>query len=295
MSRSYIPIAETLRIVIDVLDNGSVRVSLEQRVSKSMLADRTWQPVSFRGWPVMSNGYKVSPPSRLTQMLGSTLEKRVRRAISKCRSASNNLQSTKQTIKSIVPPQQDRESSTEDLVYRMSRDLYNRLRRHVNTGNNLNPTQRRDLELILSSAVDHVMGLLRDPSAPSNLRQSRGTEQPRAGGGAFISVREAPEEVRQGFEQILGDLLGVPRNNDGEPTTPANVPASTPEVSAEPTTTEHTPTRLDNIIHDEDAMPEPSPEDLEPIELTDDDIINFEELDELLADPNLDGEENKNN
>ena len=220
MSQSYIRIRENARIKIEVLDDGSVLISLEQTIGTSPFYDSSWQIIKFRRWPAYSSGYRVRAPGKIARLFGDTLEKRVRKAIGKCQSAAHQLHSAKHAVAKIAPPEE--ESAIDKLAKRLYQRLLQRLQQTASyRRQDLSDEELQQLEVLFNQAIDMIT---------SNNAEQRRTQDVSEG---FITTLQmlAPDGGMIVFDE--------PQNNE-----PREENQDKPE---EPRVNE-SPNRLDDII-----------------------------------------------
>jgi hypothetical protein len=224
MSQSYIRIRDNVRIKIEVLDDGSVLVSLEQTIGGSSYYDSSWQAVNFRKWPAYRSGYKIRPPGYLARLCGDTLEKRVRSKIAKCQSVAHQIHTAKHTVAKIVPPEE--ESNLDKLAKRLYRRLLQRLQQTTSyRRQDFSNEELQQLELIFNQAIDNI------------------TSQP-------ARREDRLEDGIEGFITTLQMLHPEGGIIQFEPPKSDNEESSTTEE--EPQATETSPNRLDDIIIEQD-------------------------------------------
>lgn len=229
--KEVIRLNDNARVVVEVLDNGSIVVTLEQRIGRNVMLDRTWQPVNFKRFGTR-NGYKISPPGAISKLFGDTLEKRIRKAVSRCRSRAIKLASIHQAISQIVPPPTSEDaSSIEDLIHIMARDLHRRLSRALpERGHTLSHEQREHLNIIFMGAIDNIV---------------QAVEGMPLIGVSVVDIRNAPEDVRQIFGEMMRDVIGIDRSVPSTQPQPIPQPEGTENQSSPDTRRE----RIDDIIH----------------------------------------------
>jgi len=120
MKLPNINIGDDLRVSLEVLDNGSIRVTLEKREQT-----RSWEPSNFK-WLRCKNGYTVKRPGFLEKLLGRTFQDKVCLAIKKCRKAGLRMREARNVVQKLTP-KETRECKINDLVADIAASLKERL------------------------------------------------------------------------------------------------------------------------------------------------------------------------
>jgi hypothetical protein len=228
MTQSYIRIRDDTRIKVEVLDDGSVLVSLEQTIGRSTFYDSSWQAVKFRRWPAFSSGYRINPPGKIATWFGDTLEKRVRAKIKKCQTVAHQINTAKHTVAKIVPP--DEETNVEKLAKRIGQRTLQRIQhRFLERREGATDEEVEALERFLNQAIDRIVA---DPHFAEQSDTSDVVE------ALITTLQMLPAEGEGG--RVLFRSDAQPNSQPDE------------EQKADTSQTEASPNRLDDIIIEQD-------------------------------------------
>ena len=218
MKRQVIRVGEDLRVVVEVFSSGSIKVSLEQR-KPHHISDHSWEPVSFRMWPLSRDGYVIRRPTK----------KKAERYIEKCRKAALRIRKSQAVARSLVPAD-NREEQIEELVS----DIIRSAKQRLNGNSDFQLTQQNNpiIRRTAHAAGAYVANALLQASQPQDTDPRQPGEDIHAIPSDSIRLvlqALAPPFAALPMEEIFGAALPSPEQTtpapEEEPTTPGSTPA----------------------------------------------------------------------
>jgi len=221
MKRQVIRVGDDLRVVVEVFCSGSIKLSLEQR-KPHHISDHSWEPVSFRMWPLSRDGYVIRRPTK----------KKAERYIEKCRKAALRIRKSQAVARSLVPAD-NREDQIEELVS----DIIRSAKQRLNGNNDFQFTEQNDstIRRTAHAAGAYVANALFQASQPQDNDPRQPGEDIQASPSDSIRMvlqALAPPFTSLPIEQIItGALSGpvpeqtTPAPQEEETTTPGSTPS----------------------------------------------------------------------